>query len=56
MLRRESLSLALAFIVGVSIGAVAKTEKEFLSDAIKGDNAEIAMGQLAISKSASDPG
>ncbi|HEY3622457.1 MAG TPA: DUF4142 domain-containing protein [Roseiarcus sp.] len=55
MLRRESLSLALAFIVGVSIGAVAKTEKEFVSDAIKGDNAEIAMGQLAISKSASDP-
>ena len=33
----------------------AKTEKEFLSDAIKGDNSEIAMGHLAISKGASDP-
>ena len=35
--------------------ASAKTEKEFVSDAIKGDNSEIALGRLAISKSASDP-
>jgi putative membrane protein len=55
MLHVKSLSLALALIGSVSIAAFAKTEKEFISDAIKGDNSEIAMGHLAISKSASDP-
>jgi putative membrane protein len=49
------VSLALALIAGASSLAFAKMEKEFVSDAIKGDNSEIAMGRLAISKSASDP-
>lgn len=49
-------SLALAFaLAGGSTLALAKTQQEFLSDAIKGDNSEIAMGQLAISKGASAP-
>ena len=55
MLRLGFLSLALALIACVSTAALAKTEKEFINDAIKGDNSEIAMGQLAVRKSASDP-
>jgi putative membrane protein len=54
MLRLGSLSLAVLLLAGASSLALAKTEKEFISDAIKGDNSEIAMGHLAISKSASD--
>jgi putative membrane protein len=34
--------------------AVAKSDKQFLSDAIKGDNSEITLGQLAAQKGASD--
>ncbi|WFU12679.1 DUF4142 domain-containing protein (plasmid) [Rhizobium sp. CB3090] len=34
--------------------AMAKSDKQFLSDAIKGDNAEIALGQLAAQKGGSD--
>ena len=49
------VSIALALTAGASSLAFAKTEKEFISDAIKGDNSEIAMVRLAISKSASDP-
>jgi len=48
MSRLTSVSLSLALIAAVSLPAFAKTEKEFLSDAIKGDNSEIAMGQLAL--------
>jgi putative membrane protein len=55
MLRPPSLTLALALLAGVSTAALAKTEKELITDAIKGDNSEIALGQLAVSKSASDP-
>jgi putative membrane protein len=55
MLRISSLVLTLALTASVSTAAFAKTEKEFITDAIKGDNSEIALGQLAISKSASDP-
>jgi putative membrane protein len=55
MLHAKSLSLAFALVAGVSVAALAKTEKEFISDAIKGDNSEIAMGQLALDKSASEP-
>jgi putative membrane protein len=55
MLRFGSLSLAVALLISVSTAALAKTEKEFISDAIRGDNSEIAMGQLAASRSASDP-
>jgi putative membrane protein len=54
MVDRGPLSFALALILGVSTSALAKTEKEFISDAIKGDDSEIAMGQLAVSKSGSD--
>ena len=38
---------------GVALGAGAKSPKEFVSDAIKGDNSEIEMGQLAESKGTS---
>jgi putative membrane protein len=55
MLRIGSLSLSLTLIAGISTAALAKSEKEFISDAIKGDSSEIAMGQLAITKGASDP-
>ena len=55
MLRFGSLSLGLALITGISTAAFAKTEKEFISDAIKGDNSEIAMGQLAVTKGGSEP-
>ncbi len=55
MSRLGSLSLAVALLAGASSLALAKTEKEFLNDAIKGDNSELAMGQLAVSKGATDP-
>ena len=55
MLRFSSVSLALALVAGVSTATLAKTEKEFITDAIKGDNSEIALGQLAVSKSPSEP-
>ncbi len=32
-----------------------QTEKEFITDAIKGDNSEIALGRLTVATSASDP-
>jgi len=38
----------------IASGALAQSDKQFLSDAIKGDNAEIALGQLAVQKGASD--
>jgi putative membrane protein len=34
--------------------ALAQSDKQFLSDAIKGDNTEIALGHLAVQKGASD--
>jgi putative membrane protein len=55
MLRFGTLSLGLVLITGISTAAFAKTEKEFISDAIKGDNSEIAMGQLAVTKGGSEP-
>ena len=55
MSRLTTVSLSLALIVALGVPAFAKTEKEFLSDAIKGDNSEVALGQLAISKAGSDP-
>ena len=55
MSRRTTVSLSLALIAALSVPAFGKTEKEFLSDAIKGDNSEVALGQLAISKTGSDP-
>jgi putative membrane protein len=54
MSRPGSLSLAVVLLAGASSLALAKTEKEFISDAIKGDNSEIALGQLALSKGAAD--
>ncbi|MFT4184449.1 MAG: DUF4142 domain-containing protein [Rhizobium sp.] len=38
----------------IASAALAQSDKQFLSDAIKGDNAEIALGQLAVRKGASD--
>jgi len=55
MFRCSSLALAFALVAGVSTAAIAKTETEFLTDAIKGDNSEVALGQLAVSKSSSEP-
>ena len=55
MSRFGSLSLGLVLLTGISTAAFAKTKKEFLDDAIKGDNSEIAMGQLAVAKGASEP-
>jgi putative membrane protein len=45
-----------AVILGCLIAseAMAKSDKEFLSDAIKTDNTEIALGQLATQKGGSD--
>jgi len=45
-----------ALIVGclVASSALATSDKQFLSDAIKGDNAEITLGQLAAQKGGSD--
>lgn len=52
-MRLPTISLGLGLIVALSSAAVAKTEKEFLTDAIKGDNSEVAIGHLALSKSES---
>ena len=41
MSRRTTVSLSLALIAALSVPAFAKTEKEFLSDAIKGDTVEL---------------
>jgi putative membrane protein len=38
----------------IASSALAKSDKQFLSDAIKGDNAEITLGQLAAQKGGSD--
>jgi putative membrane protein len=45
-----------AIIIGclVASEAMAKSDKQFLSDAIKTDNAEIALGQLAAQKGSTD--
>ena len=55
MLRPGSLFLSLALITSLSTSALAKTEREFIGDAIKGDNSEVAIGQLALSNGASEP-
>ena len=55
MLGFRSLSLGLVLITGISTAAFAKTEKEFINDAIKGDNSEIAMGHLAMTNGGSEP-
>ncbi len=55
MPRFGSLFLSLALITSLSAPALAKTEKEFISDAIKGDNSEVAMGRLALSNGMSEP-
>jgi putative membrane protein len=38
----------------IASAAFAQSDKQFLSDAIKDDNAEIALGHLAVQKAASD--
>jgi len=54
---RNKLFGAAALVLAVSAGspAWAKTDKDFLADAIKGDNSEITLGNLAVQK-ASGPG
>ena len=44
---------AFAVAAALSGPALAKTEKGFVADAIKGDTSEIVLGQLALSKSGS---
>ena len=53
---RIGLTLSAAVLV-VALGgpALAKTEKDFVADAIKGDSSEIVLGQLALSKN-NNPG
>jgi putative membrane protein len=48
MIRREILSLTALLALALASPAWAKTDSEFLSDAIKGDNSEIALGNLAL--------
>lgn len=48
------LCLGLLLGGGSAFAAAAKSPKAFVSDAIKGDNAEIEMGQLAEQKGASE--
>lgn len=53
---RLGLTLSAAVLVAtLGAPAFAKTEKDFVADAIKGDTSEIVLGQLALSKS-SNPG
>ncbi|MBV9288934.1 MAG: DUF4142 domain-containing protein [Hyphomicrobiales bacterium] len=47
-------SLSLIFVAGIACSASAKTDKEFVTDAIKGDNSEVALGQLAVTKGSND--
>jgi putative membrane protein len=44
----------LTLLAGIISSALAKTEKEFISDAIRGDNSEIALGQLATNKGSAE--
>jgi putative membrane protein len=54
--KTKAILTGTAIIVGCLIAteAMAKSDKEFLSDAIKTDNAEIALGQLAAQKGSTD--
>lgn len=45
---------AFALTCAIATSAMAKSDKEFITDAIKGDNSEIALGQLAVQKGGSD--
>ena len=47
------LTVTLGLIL-ISAPAFAMSEKEFVSDAIKGDNSEIAVGQLALNNAGSE--
>ncbi|AYG63207.1 DUF4142 domain-containing protein [Rhizobium jaguaris] len=54
---KSKIILATATIIAgclVASSALAISDKQFLSDAIKGDNAEITLGQLAAQKGRSD--
>lgn len=53
MSRLRLFSLAL-LVVGAAYPALAKTDKEFVTDAIEGDNSEVALGQLAVTKGGND--
>jgi putative membrane protein len=52
MFRSASFPVSLVIIAAVAGPALAMGEKEFITDAIKGDNSEITLGQLAVSKAA----
>ena len=49
-----SLAAGVMLAAAVSSIALAKTEKEFVNDAIMGDNSEVALGQLAAANAVSD--
>ncbi|MDL2408698.1 DUF4142 domain-containing protein [Rhizobium calliandrae] len=54
---RTQIILASATVIAgclIASSALATSDKQFLSDAIKGDTAEIALGQLAAQKGGSD--
>jgi putative membrane protein len=54
-MRRAILFAGVMVAIGaIASPAIAKSDKEFLSDAIKGDNSEIALGELAAQKGTSD--
>lgn len=49
-----NLGVALGLLFSSSTLAFAKGDKEFLTDALKGDNSEIALGKLAAEKGGSE--
>ena len=54
MFRKVMLTAAAGLPLLLAAGtAMAKTDKSFISDAVKGDNSEVSLGKLAVSKGAS---
>lgn len=47
--------LALTLVCASATTVLAKTDKEFLTDALKGDNSEVSLGQLAAQKAKAEP-
>lgn len=54
MTRLRLVSLTALFIAGAIYPALAKTEKEFVRDAVMGDNSEIALGRLAAAEGSTE--
>jgi putative membrane protein len=53
MFRLAPFSLSLILAAAVVTPSLAATDKQFITDAIKGDNSEMMLGQLAMQKAAS---